>query len=101
MKLNIKINPFLNIPIGYCDIFFPPSVRTFFTSRPCIVIKQYDAIKRNIAKNSMIELINIIIMSNVFIRLNSMLRFDIAIKNTISDCNILANLIKSISLHIT
>ena len=45
--------------MGYCAICFPPSVNKFFTSNPWTVMKQYDAINRNIEKNIVIELINI------------------------------------------
>ena len=40
---------------GYCAKFLPPSVNKFLTSKPCTVIKQYDAIIKNIEKKITIE----------------------------------------------
>ena len=37
----------------------PPSVKRFFTSSPCRVIKQYEAVNTNIPKNISVEDINI------------------------------------------
>ena len=52
MKVKNQTKPFLNIPIGYCAICFPPSVKTFVTSSPCTVMKQYDAARRKIEKKT-------------------------------------------------
>ena len=83
MKLKMKMNPFLNIPIGYCAIFFPPSVKTFLTSNPFTVIKQYDAISKNKPKNNIIDEMNIKIIIKTFVKLKAIFNLLIAIINII------------------
>ena len=81
--------------MGYWAICFPPSVNRFFISKPWTVMKQYDAINRNIEKNIIIELNNININVIIFIGLNSIFNFVIDIISIISAWIILDVFIKS------
>ena len=87
--MNINIKDLLKILIGYWATCLPPSVNKFFTSNPCIVIKQYDAINTNIEKNIIIEPINININNIIFIIVSLIFKFIKDITSIISDCIIL------------
>ena len=81
--------------IGYWAICLPPSVNKFFTSSPWTVMKQYDAIIRNIEKKIIIELNSISIRVSILYIFNGMFRFIKDMIKIIIDCSTLDILIKS------
>ena len=71
--------------MGYCAICLPPSVNKFLTSKPCTVMKQYEAISKKTEKNTIIDAIHISINEITLMIFHFISKLDKARVNKVED----------------